>query len=287
MDQRFIDLYDEYTHTPLDRRVFLARLAQVAGGVAAAEALLPLLENNYARAQVVPKDDPRLAVETVRYPGAGGEVRAYLAKPREAAAPLPAVVVIHENRGLNPHIEDVVRRVALAGFLALGPDLLSPLGGTPADEDKAREMIGRLDPAQAVANLQAAVGWLEPRPDSTGKVGAVGFCWGGGMVNRLAIAEPKLAAGVAFYGMSPPAAEVGKIRAPLLLHYAELDDRINQGVPEYEAALKAAGVRYELHRYPGVNHAFHNDTAPARYNAEAARLAWDRTVDFLNRTLKG
>lgn len=284
MDRRIIELYDEYTHRPLERRVFLDRLARLAGGTAAAAALLPLLEPDYSHAQQVPADDPRLKAERVTFPGSTGPVSGYLARPA-GDAPAPAVIVIHENRGLNPHTEDVARRAALAGFLALAPDMLSPLGGTPPDADRAREMIGRLDRQEAISNLRSAVSWLAGAPGSTGRVGAVGFCWGGGMVNALAVAEPELAAAVVFYGMSPAAEEVDSIRAPLLLHYAGLDERINASVPAYEEALKRAGKRYEIHRYEGANHAFLNDTSAERYNAEAAALAWDRTVQFLRGTL--
>jgi carboxymethylenebutenolidase len=284
VDQRVIDLYDEYTHRPLDRRVFLERLAALAGGTAAALALLPLLENDYAHAQQVPPDDSRLRTERVTYQGASGPVAAYLARPRgEGRA--PAVIVIHENRGLNAHIEDVARRVGAAGFVALAPDLLSPLGGTPRDEDRARDMIGRLDAQATVGNLKAATVWLAGRPEATGKVGAVGFCWGGGMVNQLAVAEPDLDAAVVFYGASPKPEQVAAIRAPLLLHYAGLDARINQSVPAYEQALKAARKDYTLYMYEGVNHAFHNDTNAARYDERAARLAWQRTIDFLKQKL--
>jgi len=299
MDQKIIDLYDEYTHRPLERRVFLERLTVLAGGAAAAGALLSLLENDYARAEVTRADDPALRAERATYPGAKGAVAAYFVRPRRAPAKGeapgaaktpegggPAVIVIHENRGLNAHIEDVARRFALAGFTTLAPDLLSPLGGTPKDEDKARELIGQLEPAGVVGDLKAAVAWLAGHPEAGGKVGAVGFCWGGGMVNQLALAEPKLRAGVVFYGMSPDAsADVRKIRSPLLLHYAELDDRINASVPAYEAALKKAERPYTIHRYEGAQHAFHNDTNAARYNAEAARLAWERTVEFLRKHL--
>lgn len=284
MDRRIIQLHDEYTHRPLDRRVFLDRLARLAGGTAAAAALLPLLEPDYAHAQQVPADDPRLKAERVTFPGGDGQVSGYLARPAGEGR-LPAVIVIHENRGLNPHTEDVARRAALAGFLALAPDLLSPLGGTPEDPDQAREMIGRLDGGQTVADLRSAVSWLAEAEGSNGKVGVVGFCWGGGMANALAVAEPDLGAAVVFYGMSPDPGQVASIQAPLLLHYAGLDDRINASVPAYEEALRSAGKRHEIHRYEGVNHAFLNDTSAQRYDAEAADLAWKRTVAFLHGTL--
>jgi carboxymethylenebutenolidase len=286
MDRKFIDLYDEYTHAPLDRRDFISRLTALAGSTAAASALLPLLENNYALAQIVPPTDARLETSRITWGAASGDLKGYLAKPK-GAGKLPAVIVIHENRGLNPHIEDIVRRVALEGFLALGVDLLSPLGGTPADEDQARTLIGQLDSKQTVGNLVRTIGYLESHAGSTGKVGTVGFCWGGGMVNSLATASPDLNAGVVFYGRTPPLEDVPKIHAKLLLNYAGLDDRINEGLPAFEAALKKANVDYTLHIYQNANHAFNNDTNPARYDAAAAQLAWGRTIDFLKGGLKG
>ena len=284
MDQRFIDLYDEYTHAPLERRVFLARLARLAGGVVPAAALVPLLESNYARAAMVPADDQRLETSRITYPGAGGDVKAYMARPK-GAAKLSAVIVIHENRGLNPHIEDVTRRVALEGFLALGPDLLSPMGGTPSNEDTARDMIGKLDGKQTTQNLVSAVAFLKQHAHGNGKVGAVGFCWGGGPVGDLVVNAPDLDACVVYYGRQPQAAEVEKIRAPLLLHYAGLDERINQGISAFEDALKKAGKQYTLHMYEGANHAFNNDTSEARYNKQAADLAWARTIAFFKANL--
>ena len=286
MDRRIIELYDEYTHAPLERRVFLERLAALAGGTVAAYALLPVLENNYALADMVPADDPSLATERVKIPGPAGEISAYMAKPVEAGT-RGAVIVIHENRGLNPHIEDVTRRVAKAGFVALGVDLLSSMGGTPQDPDQARDMIGKLDQATTLAELRAALEWLKARPEVNGKVGAVGFCWGGGQVNQLAAGAPDLNAGVVYYGRSPEAAQVASIEAALLLHYAGLDTRINEGVPAYLAALQAAGKAHESHMYEGVEHAFNNDTNEARYNKGAAELAWTRTIEFFNRNLAG
>lgn len=284
MDRRIIELYDEYTHKPLERRVFLERLALLAGGTAAAYTLLSVLENDYARAQQVPADDSRIETQRVTYDGTSDPVNGYLARPA-GGGKAPAVIVIHENRGLNAHIEDVARRAALAGFVALAPDMLSPLGGTPDDPDRAREMIGQLDTRTTVANLRAAVAWLAEHEAGTGQVGAMGFCWGGGMVNRLAVAEPGLDAAVVFYGSSPNPEEVPSIGAPLLLHYAGLDERINQTVPAYRDALDLSDKRFTLHMYEGVEHAFHNDTNAARYDAEAAALAWERTVDFLRREL--
>jgi len=285
MDPKIIALYDEYTHAPLPRRTFLERLAALAGGTAAAYALLPMLENDYARAAVVAPDDARVAIERAPIRLPGGEMRAYVAVPREGPAKRAGVIVIHENRGLNAHIEDVARRVALAGFTAVGVDMLHAQGGTPADEDRAREMIGKVDRRAAVADLAALVDWLRARPDANGRVGAIGFCWGGGMVNALAAAVPTLDAGVPFYGVVAPAADVPRIRAKLLLHYAGNDPRINAGIEGYEAALKAAGVAYTVHVYAGAEHAFHNDTAGARYDEAAAKLAWSRTIAFLQATL--
>jgi carboxymethylenebutenolidase len=286
MDQSIIDLYDEYTHAPLSRRVFLERLARLAGGGAAAAALLVLLENDYARAAMVGEDDARIETATVGYSDAAVEILGYLAKPK-GGTELPAVIVIHENRGLNPHIEDVARRLAVAGFLALAPDMLSPLGGTPADEDQARQMIRGLDKAATLDHLLAALPYLAGRSDASGRVGCVGFCWGGGMASGLAVNAPGLAAAVSYYGRQPAAETVPRIKARLLLHYAGLDQRINAGIPAFEAALKAAGSDYTLYLYEGANHAFNNDTNAARYDPAAAELAWSRTIAFLTDALGG
>ena len=284
MDQKIINLFDRYTHGGLSRRDFLDRLALAAGSTAAATALLPLLENNYAQAAIVAENDPRLALsEGEIAPG----IKGLLAIPKDATGKLPGVLVIHENRGLNPHIKDVTRRLALEGFVAFGADFLTPLGGTPADEDKAREMIGTLQPADVVAYAQAALKAIATHPATNGKAGAVGFCWGGGMVNALAVADPTLAAGVAYYGQQPPADAVPKITAPLMLHYGGLDERINAGIAAYEAALKANTKSYELYVYEGANHAFNNDTNATRYNKDAADLAWSRTVAFLKKNVAG
>lgn len=285
MRQEIINLYDDYTHARLDRRSFMDQLSVIAGGSAAAAALLPLLKANQAQAALIAPDDARLAGERISFAGATGEISAYLVRPAAAGGPLPGVVVIHENRGLNAHIEDVTRRMALAGFLAMAPDFLSPAGGTPQDEDQARELIGKLDPAQTVANAKAALEALRGQSGSNGKVGAVGFCWGGGLVNQIAAAVPDLGAGVAYYGRQPDAAAAAAIKAPLMLHYAGLDERINAGIPAYEEALKAAGANYQLFMYEGVNHAFNNDTSAARYDEAAASLAWDRTIDFFKQHL--
>lgn len=279
-NKRVIDLFDRYTHGGMDRRQFLEKLTLLAGSSAAALALLPTLENNYAHAELLPEGDPRIKTETIDVKG----TKVYLASPTSGEK-WPAVLVIHENRGLNPHIKDVTRRLAAEGFLAGGADFLSVAGGTPSDEDKAREMIGALDKSATEATARDVVAALRARPDSNGKVGAVGFCWGGGLVNRLAVTDPTLDAGVAYYGMQPDPKDVAQIKAPLLLHYAGLDERINGGIPAYEAALKAEGKSFELHIYDGVNHAFNNDTNTARYDKKAADLAWSRTVAFLHKSL--
>ncbi len=285
MDQRIINLYDRYTHGQLSRRDFMDRLTRLAGSAAVAAALLPVLSNNYAKAAIVAEDDPRLDIERVTFPAPEGEIKGLLVRPKEGPDRLPAVIVIHENRGLNPHIEDVTRRIALEGFLALGVDMLSPAGGTPSDEDQARDMIAKLDNAQTVTGLVAAVDYLSGHEGSTGKVGAVGFCWGGRKVNELAAASPDLAAGVAYYGTQIPTEEVAAIKAPLMLHYAELDERVNAGIEAYTKALDAAGKSYVLHMYEGANHAFNNDTNAPRYNKQAADLAWERTIAFFRENL--
>jgi carboxymethylenebutenolidase len=284
MDQRIIDLYDTYTHGGMNRRTFLDRLAALVGSAAGATALIPILQNNYAHAQTIPESDPRSTAETVDIPGAQG-LKGYLVKPANAAGKLPTVIVIHENRGLNPHVKDVTRRIAAEGFVALGLDYLSPMGGTPADEEKGRDMIGQLKQPDVIAYGRAAVAYLKSRPDSNGKVGAIGFCWGGGAVNTLAVNEPNLNAGVAYYGGQPKPEDAPKIQAALMLHYAGLDERINAGIQAYEAVLKQAGKTYEIHMYEGANHAFNNDTNAARYDKEAADLAWRRTVGFLKKNL--
>lgn len=283
--QAMIDAYDDYTHLTLDRRGFMEKLTKLAGSSAAAVAIVPLLAANKAGAAMVEETDERLTSEDITYPGAGGEMKGYLVVPKDTAGPLPAVIVIHENRGLNAHIRDVARRMALEGFVALAPDFLSPLGGTPENEDQAREMFSRLDMAATVANGEATRAFLSADDRTNGKVGAIGFCWGGGLVNRLAIASPELGAAVAYYGSQPPADQVASIRAPLMLHYAGLDERINAGIDAYKAALDANGKTYELHVYEGVNHAFNNDTSAARYDKAAADLAWSRTVEFLKKNL--
>ena len=285
MDPRSIDLYDRYTHSRMGRRAFLAELARLAGGGAAAVALLPLIDNNYARAAVVEPADARLATGYVELPGQAGAIRAYRAAPAGAAGRLPGVVVIHENRGLNPHIQDVTRRLALDGFVALAPDGLSRLGGTPDDADKAREMIYTLAAQDSLADFLSAVAWLQAAPDCTGKVGCVGFCWGGAMAGQLAVHSKGLGAAVVYYGSQPAAEDVPRIQAPILLHYAGLDERINAGIDPFVAALEAGKKTYTLYRYEAVNHAFNNDTNAARYDAAAADLAWQRTLAFLHEQL--
>ena len=286
MDQKYIDLFDEFTHGTMSRRGFMERLARLAGGAAAAAALVPILQNNYAEAGIVPKEDERLVTETATYDVDGKTMSGYLARLK-GGGKRPGVIVIHENRGLNPHIKDVARRMALEGFLAFAPDALSPVGGTPADQDRAREMIYELDRDATVARMVAAVPFIVGHAESTGKVGAIGFCWGGGMVNTLAAAGTSLTAGVPYYGRQLPVEDVPKITAPLCLQYAGLDKRINEGIDAYVAALKANGKPYELHIYEGANHAFNNDTNEARYDKEAADLAWGRTVEFLKEHLAG
>ena len=284
MDQKIIDLYDRFTHGGINRREFLDRLADIAGSGTAAMALLPLLQNDYARAAVVAPDDARLVSERVAYDSPKGKINGYLVRPK-AKGKRPVVLVIHENRGLNPHLEDVARRLATEGFLAYAVDLLSLVGGTPANEDAARELHPKMNQDDAVAALVAGVSFLKRHPESTGKVGAVGFCFGGLMINRLAVSSPELDAGVAYYGRQVPAAQVPNIKAALLLHYAEKDDGVNAGIPAYEAALKANNKKFTMHTYPGTQHAFNNDTGAARYNEAAAKLAWSRTVTYFKEYL--
>jgi carboxymethylenebutenolidase len=286
VDQKIIDLYDTYIHGGINRRSFLDRLTRLAGSSAAAIALLPVLQNDYAKAQVVSESDDRLAISNVAYTAPGVSMTGYLARFK-GATKRPAVIVIHENRGLNPHIKDVARRLATEGFLALAPDILSPQGGTPSDEDKAIKMIGGLNNDENTVRLAAAVPFLAGHEESNGNVGVVGFCWGGGMVNRIAAAGTTLKAGVSYYGTQLPAEDVPKISAPLLLHYASLDQRINQGIDAFVAALKANNKVYEMYMYEGANHAFNNDTNAARYNKAAADLAWSRTIQFLKKYESG
>jgi carboxymethylenebutenolidase len=283
--QAMINAYDEYTHLHLDRRKFMERLTVLAGSGAAAAAIAPMLAASGAQAAVVAVDDDRLTTKSVMFPGATGEMKGYWARPKSASGPLGSIIVIHENRGLNEHIRDVTRRAALEGFNALAVDFLSPVGGTPPDEDKAREMFSTLDPAKTAADGEAARAWLSKHEGANGKVGAVGFCWGGGLVNRMAVNSPDLNAGVAYYGQQAQAADVPKIKAPLMLHYGGLDERINAGIPAYREALEKNGKTFEIFVYEGVNHAFNNDTSSARYDKAAADLAWSRTVTFFNTNL--
>jgi len=284
MDQKIIDLYDRFTHGGINRREFLDRLADIAGSSAAAMALLPLLQNDYARAAIVAPDDARLVSERVAYDSPKGKINGFLVRPKTKGK-RPVVLVIHENRGLNPHLEDVARRFATEGYLAYAVDLLSLVGGTPASEDAARDLHPKMNQDDAVAALVAGVSFLKQHPESTGKVGAVGYCFGGLMINRLAAASPELDAGVAYYGRQVPAALVPNIKAALLLHYAEKDDGVNAGIPAYEAALKANNKKFTMHSYPGTQHAFNNDTGAARYNEAAAKLAWSRTIAFFKENL--
>ncbi|OGB72373.1 MAG: carboxymethylenebutenolidase [Burkholderiales bacterium RIFOXYC12_FULL_65_23] len=285
-DQELLILFDAYVHGDIDRRGFLERARRFAVGGLTAAGLLAALSPDFARAQVAP-DAPGLRIEriTIDSPQGYGSLPGYLCRPAKASGPLPAVLVVHENRGLNPHIEDVTRRLALEGYLALAPDALGPLGGYPGDEDKARALFGQLDQNKTQQDMLAAAQALLRHPDSNGRLGVVGFCWGGGIAHTLATRLPELAAAVPFYGNHPPASEAIKVKAPLLIHFADQDERINAAWPAYEAALKAAGARFEAQRYPGTQHGFHNDTTP-RYDAGAARLAWSRTLDFLARQLK-
>jgi carboxymethylenebutenolidase len=284
MSPKIQDLYEEYARGAMDRRQFLGKLAMLAGGIAAAAALLPALESGRAVAQVVPKDDARLETGYIKYPGENGEVRAYSARLK-GGAKLAGVIVIHENRGLNPHTEDVARRAALEGFMAIAPDALSPFGGTPENPDEARPLFQKLDREANTKNFVAAVAYLKTHPQATGKVGCMGFCWGGGVTNQVAVNAPDLAAAVPFYGSQPAAEDVPKIKAAMLIHYAGDDARINAGIPAFEEALKKAGVDYKIYMYEGAGHAFMNDTG-TRYHKEAAALAWQRTVAFLKEKLK-
>ena len=287
-DQELLILFDAYVHGGLDRRGFIDKAAKFAVGGVTAAMLLDQLSPKFAEAQVVKPDDGRITAEHVEYqsPAGYGTMRGYLVRPAKPGGKLPGVLVVHENRGLNPHIEDIARRLALENFVAFAPDALFPLGGYPGDEDKARALFGTLDQAKTREDMTAAFGWLKARPECTGRVGAVGFCYGGGIVNMLATRLPDLAAGVAFYGSPPDVADVPKIKAPLLIQSAEVDERINAAWPAFEAALKSANVSYQRHLYPGTQHGFNNDTTP-RYDEAAAKLAWGRTLEFFNQHLRG
>lgn len=283
MKQEIINLYDEYTHKPLSRNEFLKRLAILTGGTAAALAVLPLIEVNYAHAAVTPQDD--LFTEYITYPGVPNEMKAYVARPK-ADKKYATIIIIHENRGLNTHIEDVARRAAKAGYLAIAPNALSALGVTPANEDEARTKFQELKAENNLQNFINVFDYIKTRKDYNGNIGCVGFCWGGAMSNSLAVNVPSLKAAVAFYGRQPAAEDVSKIKAAVQLHYAGLDERVNAGIPAYEEALKKNNITYELYQYEGVNHAFHNDSSPTRYNEAAAKLAWQRSLDFFAKHLK-
>jgi carboxymethylenebutenolidase len=285
MDKKIISIYNDYKQGLTNRRDFVKKLAMVAGSTAAAMALLPVLEENSLRASSI-QTDPDLMTEFIKYPGETGDVKGFLAWPK-AGKKFPAVIVIHENRGLQPHIQDVTRRMAKEGFLALAPDALSPLGGTPNnDPDKAATMIRELDNEKTIKNFVAAVKYLKTHPLSTGKVGCTGFCWGGGMTNQVAVNSVDLDAAVPYYGMQPTAEQVVSIRAPVMAHYAGDDARINQGIPAFEEALKKEKKEYQIFMYEGAGHAFNNDSNPERYNEKAAKLAWSRTIAFFKEKLK-
>jgi carboxymethylenebutenolidase len=285
-DQDLLNLFDKYVHGAIDRRGFLDGAGRFAVGGMTAAMLLDALQPRFAEAQQVPSDDSRLKTESLEYPSpqGTGTMRGYFVRPANARGKLPGVIVVHENRGLNPHIEDVARRLALEGFVTFAPDALTPLGGYPGQEDKARELFQKLDQTKTREDFVAAVAFLKARPECTGKVGAVGFCYGGSIANMLATRVPDLGGAVPFYGGQPKPEDVAKIKAPLLIHYAENDERVNAGWPAYEAALKSSGVKYEAHIYPGTQHGFNNDTTP-RYDEAAAKLAWSRTVDFFRKNL--
>jgi carboxymethylenebutenolidase len=288
-DQNILNLYDEYVHGRIDRRGFVDQASRFAAGGVTAAALLQMLSPNYSLAQQVAKDDPRIEAGYAEYdsPQGAGKMRGLLVEPAKAAAKVPGIIVIHENRGLNPYIEDVARRLGTAGFAALAPDALFPLGGYPGSDDEGRAMQAKRDPAQMTEDFIAAAQWLSAHESCNGKMGVVGFCFGGGMSNTLAVRLPDLIlAAVPFYGRQPAAEDVPKIKGSLLIHYAENDPKVNEGRPAYETALKAANIRHTAHLYPGTNHGFHNDTTP-RYDEAAAKLAWERTITFFNETLMG
>jgi carboxymethylenebutenolidase len=285
-----IELYNDYVHSSLPRREFLARLTRMVGGAAAATGVLAVLEPNYVQARQVQPGDKRLRTEKIEFDGPQGKVKAYVAMPRKFKGKLPGVLVIHENRGLNEHIEDVARRMALGGanggYLAIAPDGLSVAGGAPADQEAARDLFGKQDPARIANDVLAAVPWLVANPDCDGRIGAVGFCYGGGLALRAAVDTEGVDAAVCFYGRQLSAEETRRLKVPVLLHYAGSDERVNAGIAEFRAALDAVGAPYSLNMYPGTQHGFHNDASAARYNEPAAKLAWSRTVDFFDTYLK-
>jgi len=286
-DPEVLLVFDQYVHGDIDRRTFLERLGKFAVGTVTAAGLFGALSPRFAQAQQVAPTDPRLEARYVEYdsPQGHGRARGYLVRPAQASGPLPLVLVVHENRGLNPHIEDVARRVALENFVALAPDALFPLGGYPGDEDEARTLFQKLEQPKAFEDFVAATRYLRSQPGTNGRLGVVGFCYGGAITNRLAMALPDLAAAVPFYGSAPPLDDVAAIKAELLLHFASNDERVNASWPPYEAALKAAGVKHAAHVYPDTQHGFHNDTTP-RFDPEAAKLAWSRTMELFNRVLR-
>ena len=286
-DPEVMKLFDQYVHGVIDRRVFLNRAAKYAVGGMTAAMLLDALNPKFAEAQQIKKDDARIVTKYVEYqsPDGYGKMRGYLALPAKASGKLPGILVVHENRGLNPHIEDIARRLALDNFVSFAPDALFPLGGYPGDEDKARELFAKLEQPKSRNDFIAAAGFLKALPECTGKIGTVGFCYGGGIVNFLATRIADLGAAAPFYGPQPSAEDAAKIKSPLQVHYAENDERINAGWPAYETALKAANVKFEMFKYPGTQHGFNNDTTP-RYDEKAAKLAWGRTVEFFEKNLR-
>jgi carboxymethylenebutenolidase len=283
MNQEIINLYDQYTHSKMDRKGFIQRLAKLTGGMAVALTVLPLLENNYASANTI--DYPDLITADITYPAQNGDMKGFLAKPK-GNKKLGTVLVIHENRGLNPHIKEVAKRVANAGYIALAADALSPFGGTPANEEEARGLFAKIDAAKNLQNFLDSLTYLRKLPEGNGKTACVGFCWGGGMANDLAVNDPQLNAAVAYYGRQAKATDVPKIKASVMLHYGGLDERINAGIPAYREALEANKIEHQIFVYDGVNHAFNNDSSPTRYNEAAAKLAWDRTLDLFKKEIK-
>ncbi len=286
LNQEIIQLFDEYTHKPLTREVFLSRLTKLIGGTTALSTILPALEGSYAASAQVAEDDSDLLISTAEFPSPNGVIKGYLAQPKQAKKRLGAVLVIHENRGLTPHIKDVTRRIAKEGFIALGIDGLSQFGGTPINEDEGRALIGKLDARQNIENMLSGLSYLRSLKNSNQKTACIGFCWGGGVLNDLAAADPALTLGVPYYGRQIDATLVPKIKAKLMLHYAGLDERINAGIPAYENALKSNQIDYQLFIYEGAQHAFNNDSSPARYQKEPADLAWNRTINFFKKHLK-
>jgi len=288
VDKSIIDLYNEYVHTAMPRREFISRLTKVAGGAAAAMAVLPLIEPNYAQARQIEPDDKRLRTEKIEFNGPNGPVKAYVARPKKLGKgdKVAGVLVIHENRGLNEHIEDVARRTALAGYLAIAPDGLSVAGGAPVDQEAARDLFAKTDGARIAGDVLAAVPWLAADASSNGKIGVVGFCYGGGLALRAAIEAVGVDCAVCFYGRQLSADDTRKLKVPVLLQYAGTDERINAGINDFRVALDSVGVPYSLNMYPGTQHGFHNDSSSARYNEAAAKLAWQRTLDFFGTYLK-